>query len=305
MSKPEIHASSLTGNLPLNRPARATGGAARPTFFGAGALSFALGLLSWAGHGGGVVALHGPLGIVAVLALWTLAVKAARAGVPARGASLAAAWGLLALMVGATHNFLLPGPWHWTLQVAHLAVSMGMMAAGRRLLASVARREAMAHPDPRPTMAQAAAGFLAARRIAVTGVSRTPQGHGGNSVYRHLRQRGYQVFAVNPGTDRVEGDASYPDLRSIPGGVEAVVIATRPERALATVRECAQLGIGKVWMHRGLGEGSVSAEATAWGRARGIQVIDGGCPLMFGGDAGHRLMRCALSLTGKLPDRVA
>ena len=47
-------------------------------------------------------------------------------------------------------------------------------------------------------MKQAAAEFLADKRVAVTGVSRKPQGHGSNAVYQRLRERGYQVFAVNP-----------------------------------------------------------------------------------------------------------
>jgi predicted CoA-binding protein len=143
------------------------------------------------------------------------------------------------------------------------------------------------------SMKDAAAEFLADQRIAVTGVSRTPQTHGANNVYRRLRERGYQVFAVNPNTDKVEGDPSYPDLASIPGGIQAVVIGTRPETAEDTMRECAELGIKHVWMHRGPGAGSVSAAATSYGRARGITVIDGGCPLMFGptADTGHKIMR--------------
>lgn len=56
------------------------------------------------------------------------------------------------------------------------------------------------------TIKQAAAEFLAQERIAVTGVSRNPQGHGSNVVYQRLRDRGYQVFAINPQADRVEGD---------------------------------------------------------------------------------------------------
>jgi predicted CoA-binding protein len=44
----------------------------------------------------------------------------------------------------------------------------------------------------------AASDFLAAKRIAVTGVSRSPQSHGSNVVYRYLRDRGHEVFAVNP-----------------------------------------------------------------------------------------------------------
>jgi predicted CoA-binding protein len=151
---------------------------------------------------------------------------------------------------------------------------------------------------------EAASTFLAKKRVAVTGVSRTPKTHGSNNVYRRLRERGYEVFAVNPNASEVEGDQSYPDLKSIPGGVEAVVIATRPERADETMRECAELDIKHVWMHRGPGAGSVSDTATEYGRQHGITVIDGGCPLMFEptADLGHKILRFVYA--GKVPKQV-
>ena len=144
---------------------------------------------------------------------------------------------------------------------------------------------------------EAVSDFLANKRIAVTGVSRKPQDHGSNTVYRRLRDRGYEVFAVNPNAQRVEGDRAYPDLRSIPDGVEAVVIATRPEHADATMRECVDLGVQHVWMHRGVGPGSVSDIATDYGRQHGVTVIDGGCPLMFGptSDLSHKVIRFVYS----------
>jgi predicted CoA-binding protein len=153
-------------------------------------------------------------------------------------------------------------------------------------------------------MKEAATAFLANQRVAVTGVSRTPETHGSNNVYRRLRERGYQVFAVNPNAEEVEGDRAYPNLTSIPGGVDAVVIGTRPDRAEATMRECAELGIEQVWMHRGPGGGSVSATAADYGRRHGITVIDGGCPLMFGptADFGHKVMRHVFA--GHVPKEV-
>ena len=156
------------------------------------------------------------------------------------------------------------------------------------------------------SMKDAATAFLSNERVAVTGVSRTPKTHGSNNVYRRLRERGYQVFAVNPNAAEVEGDRAYPDLKSIPGGVQAVVIGTRPERAEETMHECAELGIKHVWMHRGPGRGSVSETATAYGRERGITVIDGGCPCMFGptADPGHKAMRFLFTLNGHVPREV-
>jgi uncharacterized protein len=153
---------------------------------------------------------------------------------------------------------------------------------------------------------EAASEFLANKRVAVTGVSRHPKDHGSNVVYKRLRERGYEVFAINPNAEHVEGDQCYHDLRSVPDGVDAVVIATRPEIAEETMRECADLGIKHVWMHRGPGAGSVSKPAAAYGRRQGIAVIDGGCPCMFGqtSDFGHKAMRVMLTMSGNVPKEV-
>ena len=156
------------------------------------------------------------------------------------------------------------------------------------------------------SIADVASEFLTHKRVAVTGVSRTRGTHGSNAVYERLRDRGYQVFAVNPNATTVEGDPAYADLKSIPGGVDLVIIGTRPERAEGTMQECAELGVKRVWMHRAFGGGSCSKEAATYGRRRGITVIEGGCPLMFGptADGGHKFMRFFSSLFGSTPRNV-
>ena len=153
------------------------------------------------------------------------------------------------------------------------------------------------------TLKEAAAEFLGQKRIAVAGVSRADSGHGANVVYKGLRNAGYQVFAVNPNADEVEGDACYHDLKSVPGGIDAVVIGTAPGDSASVVRDCAELGIKQVWLHRSFGGGSVSAEAAELGQKSGVRVIAGGCPMMFlpGTDIGHRCMRWVLNVTGGLP----
>jgi uncharacterized protein len=155
-------------------------------------------------------------------------------------------------------------------------------------------------------MKNAASEFLVHKRVAVTGVSRSSQNHGSNVVYKRLRDRGYQVFAINPNVDEIEGDPCYHDLKSVPGGVDWVVIGTRPETADATMRECVELGVKRVWMHRAFGAGSVSMEAAEYGREHETTVIDGGCPCMFDptADPGHKLMRMVCTLTGKVPRRI-
>jgi predicted CoA-binding protein len=171
----------------------------------------------------------------------------------------------------------------------------------RRAMLIPKRKEAAMKP-----IKEAAAEFLSHKRVAVTGVSRSPSDHGSNTVYKRLRDRGYEVFAVNPNAEVLEGDRAYRDLHAIPGGVDAVVIGTSPAHADETMRECAELGIKHVWMHRGPGPGSVSETATEYGRANGIEVIDGGCPCMFGptADFGHKAMRPVFTLMGNVPKQV-
>ena len=154
-----------------------------------------------------------------------------------------------------------------------------------------------------PTLKEAAAEFLALKRIAVAGVSRADAGHGANVVYKGLRNAGYEVFAVNPNAGEIEGDPCFHDLKSIPGGVDAVVVGTAPAESASVVRDCAALGIKQVWLHRSFGGGSVSDEAADLCRRNGITVIAGACPMMFlpGADIGHRCMRWLLGLTGGLP----
>ena len=152
------------------------------------------------------------------------------------------------------------------------------------------------------TLKQAADEFLSQKRIAVVGVSRDTK-QPANLIYRRLRETGHQVFAVNPNAEVVEGDRCYGSVGSIPDGVDGVVVVTPARASAEVVRECAAVGVPRVWLHRGMGPGSASDEAAAYCKEHGINVIPAGCPCMFGetADAGHKCMRAMLRLTGKLP----
>lgn len=152
------------------------------------------------------------------------------------------------------------------------------------------------------TLDEAVKDFLSRKRLAVAGVSRGGQA-AANAIFQKLRETGHDVFPVNPGAREIEGVTCYPDLRSIPGGVEGVVIATAPAATDQVVRECAELGIPRVWMHRSFGAGSVSREAVRFCRERGIVVIAGACPMMYCEpvDPAHRCLRWFLNITGGLP----
>lgn len=144
--------------------------------------------------------------------------------------------------------------------------------------------------------------FLQGRRIAVAGVSRHAD-VAANAVFKKLRDSGYEVLPVNPNAQTVEGVRCYPDLASIPGELDGVVIATHPSVAIGIVRQAKERGVSRVWFHRSFGEGSVSEEAVKECKRLGMDSIVGGCPLMFCDpiDLGHKCMRWWLQRSQRVP----
>ena len=147
--------------------------------------------------------------------------------------------------------------------------------------------------------------FLAHKRIAVAGVSRNNSHHpAGNLIYRRLKGTGHEVFAVNPHMESFEGDRCYPNVQSIPGGVDGVVVITRPVTTEQIVHDCDAAGVRRVWMHQSMAKGSsVSPRAVEYCGQHDISVIAGACPMMFGPgvDFGHTCMLWMLKVSGRLP----
>ena len=148
--------------------------------------------------------------------------------------------------------------------------------------------------------------FLAQKRIAVVGVSPEGRHPVGTMIYRRLKSTGHDVVPVNPRIDTFDGARCFPDVRSIPGGVDAVVIVTRPEVTERIVQDCHDAGVRRVWMHQSIDTkgSSVSRRAAEYCRDHDIQVIAGACPMMFGSnvDFGHACMRWILRATRRLPE---
>lgn len=99
----------------------------------AGVIQILLGLAFWTGNALGLVDLHQLLGILLVLALWTLAALASRAGVPAGMVAGAAVLGLVVPIVGLTQRDLLPGSAHWVIEVIHLLLGIGLLGLAENL----------------------------------------------------------------------------------------------------------------------------------------------------------------------------
>lgn len=143
--------------------------------------------------------------------------------------------------------------------------------------------------------------FLRGRRIAVAGVSRSA-GSAANAVFRKLQDSGYDVFPVNPNASEVEDAKCFPNLGSVPGELDGIVVATHPEVSVDVVRQAIERGVPRIWLHRSFGRGSVSDAAVREYASHGVRCIVGGCPLMYHEpvDFGHRCMRWWLDRRGRI-----
>ncbi len=125
-----------------------------------------------------------------------------------------------------------------------------------------------------------ARSFLRAGRIAVIGAS-DDEGNFGRVVCRALREHDREVVAVHPTAAGSAGAPGYPSLDAVPGPVDTAIVMVPADRAAAVVTECVALGVGRIWLFKGVGKGAVSQEALRTARDAGCEVVAGACPLMF------------------------
>lgn len=138
--------------------------------------------------------------------------------------------------------------------------------------------------------------FFAAPNFAVVGVSRNKNKFG-TVIYREFKNRGLNVFPVNPAMETIAGDKCYPTLGGLPEKVEGVIVVVSPEKSEAVVKDAWEAGITKVWMQ----QGSQSDEALAFCREKGMTAIAKECVFMYCDPVQsiHRFHRGLAKLFGK------
>jgi predicted CoA-binding protein len=89
----------------------------------------------------------------------------------------------------------------------------------------------------------------------------------------YLMGEGFHVIPVNPTTDKILGEKSYPDLESIPEKIDVVQIFRPSEVVMPIVESAIKIGAKVVWMQ----EGIVNEEAAEKARAAGLKVVMDAC----------------------------
>ena len=157
-----------------------------------------------------------------------------------------------------------------------------------------------------PTTTADVRDFLAQRRIAMVGVSRDPKDFS-RMLFRDLCSRGYDIVAVNPATQEIEGRACFATVEQIQPVADAALLMTPSSETTNVVRACAAAGINRIWMYRAGGRGAVSQDAVQFCRENGLRLIEGHCPYMFlpGAPFVHRVHGLVLKVFGGYPKNAA
>ena len=113
------------------------------------------------------------------------------------------------------------------------------------------------------------------KSIAVVGFSRRPS-RAGYYVPAYLQEQGYRIIPVNPYLDQGLGETAYPDLASIEGDIDLVLILQRSENVPPFVDQAIEIGAKAVWMQSGIANETAAAIA----REAGLDVVQNACMMV-------------------------
>lgn len=114
--------------------------------------------------------------------------------------------------------------------------------------------------------------MLQVKSWAVVGASANKEKFG-YKIFKVMTEAGIEVYPVNPGVEEVQGKKCYAKLADLPVLPEAVNIVVPPSIGAKVVRQCAELGITKIWLQ----PGSENAEIVRLADELGLEVVCQSC----------------------------
>jgi predicted CoA-binding protein len=118
--------------------------------------------------------------------------------------------------------------------------------------------------------------FLTAKKIAVAGASRNPKKFG-NVVVKELRQRGFEIYPVNPYVDIINGEPCYHSIAALPVDVKHMIVVTPKAQTLSILEDALRKGIDNIWIQ----QMSDTPEALGLLTGKEINLITRQCILMW------------------------
>ncbi len=117
--------------------------------------------------------------------------------------------------------------------------------------------------------------FLSIRKVAIAGVSRDKKKFG-HVVFKQLKEKGFEVYPINPETDNIDGIPCFRSVSALPLNVHALIIITAKKRTREVVAEAMAKGIDNIWIQ----QMSDTPEAIELTKSHPVNLITGECILM-------------------------
>lgn len=143
--------------------------------------------------------------------------------------------------------------------------------------------------------------FFAARKIAVAGASRNPKKFGG-AVFRELKEKGFEVYPVNPVANDIEGEKCFHSVLDLPVDVKHLLIITPKKNTSEVAGEAIAKGMDMVWIQ----QKSETPEAVNALQEAGVPLIHNKCIMMFADPVKgpHKFHRFLVKFFGSYPKKV-
>ena len=122
--------------------------------------------------------------------------------------------------------------------------------------------------------------FLELKRFAFIGVSSNRKSFS-RMVFREFIKRDYDVVPVNPNADLIENGKTYSKVQEIETPVDGAFLMTPKNITKNVVQDCIDANINRIWLHKGIGKGSVHEDAILLCKENEIDVVPGYCPFMI------------------------
>jgi signal transduction histidine kinase/predicted CoA-binding protein len=114
--------------------------------------------------------------------------------------------------------------------------------------------------------------LVSTKTIAVVGISNR-ESQPAYTVPAYLQNQGYTIYPVNPKYDQVLGEDAYPDLVSLTGPVDMVLVFRRSDFVPEIINQAIEIGAKVVWMQ----EGIMNPDAAEIAKDAGLDVVMDTC----------------------------
>lgn len=117
--------------------------------------------------------------------------------------------------------------------------------------------------------------MLGQKNWAVVGAHPKPEKYG-YKIYKKLLDYDYDVSAVNPVYDTIDGAKTFKSLKDIKEEITCVNVVVNPERAMDVVKDAIELGIKNIWFQ----PGAFNEEVIDYAENAGLNVVFHACVLV-------------------------